>query len=391
MHQSKTVSGKSYTYVCLIIIIAVTAMIFLPSCSTLRRPQGTDEKYKYESKAQDDMAQANTPLPRHTQEVLPVRDTAQTGSIAKAAQKVRPSVVGISTTYVQRQDYTNEPQKVEGVGSGFIVSQDGYILTNEHVAVSKDAEIVITLHNGDEIEGKVLWTDPTLDLAMIKVNATGLPAAELGDSSQLVVGDHAIAVGTPLGLQFQQTTTAGIISALDRTVEVGTDSGQNFMEDLIQTDASINPGNSGGPLVDINGRIVGINTVKVVTAEGIGFAIPINVAKPIIKHFLEEGEFITPYIGIVGYDKAIAHYYKQTDDLVDGVYVVNIDPRGPAYKSGIRVDDIITKVDGKPVNKMLELRIAVYSNHVGDTIKMTAVRDGKEMEFEVKLEEAPVS
>ncbi|HHY81594.1 MAG TPA: PDZ domain-containing protein [Clostridiales bacterium] len=360
-------------------------MIFLPSCSTLRRPQNMQE-YQYENSPYE-----STPQPRHTQETLPERDPDQIGSIARAAQKVRPSVVGISTTTVLEEGFGYPAQKIEGVGSGFIVSPDGYILTNDHVAVSTEAEISVILHNGDELEGKVLWTDPTLDLAMIKVNATGLPAAELGDSSQLVVGDPAIAVGTPLGLQFQHTTTAGIISALDRTVEVGTERGQNFMEDLIQTDASINPGNSGGPLVDINGRIIGINTVKVVTAEGIGFAIPINVAKPIIQHFLEEGEFVTPYIGIVGYDKAIAHYYKQTDELVDGVYVVNMDPRGPAYKSGIRVDDIITKVDGKPVTKMLELRIAVYSNHVGDTIKMNVMRDGKEMEFDVKLEEAPTS
>ena len=196
-----------------------------------------------------------------------------------------------------------------------------------------------------------------MDLAVIKVDETGLPAAELGDSSQLVVGDPVIAIGTPLGLQFQHTTTAGIISALDRTVEVGTERGQNFMEDLIQTDASINPGNSGGPLVNIQGQIIGINTVKVASAEGIGFAIPINAAKPVIQHFLEEGEFITPYIGVVGYDKEIAHYYKQTDSLADGVYVVNIDPRGPAYKSGIRKDDIITRVGGKPVTKMLELAL----------------------------------
>ena len=230
-----------------------------------------------------------------------------------------------------------------------------------------------------------------LDLAVIKVDETGLPAAELGDSSQLAVGDPVIAIGTPLGLQFQHTTTAGIISALDRTVEVGTERGQNFMEDLIQTDASINPGNSGGPLVNIQGQIIGINTVKVASAEGIGFAIPINAAKPVIQHFLEEGEFITPYIGVVGYDKEIAHYYKQTDSLADGVYVVNIDPRGPAYKSGIRKDDIITRVGGKPVTKMLELRTAIYSYHVGDQVRVTVMRDNKEMEFTLTLEKSPVS
>ena len=157
------------------------------------------------------------------------------------------------------------------------------------------------------------------------------------------------------------------------------------------SDASINPGNSVGPLVNIQGQIIGINTVKVASAEGIGFAIPINAAKPVIQHFLEEGEFITPYIGVVGYDKEIAHYYKQTDSLADGVYVVNIDPRGPAYKSGIRKDDIITRVGGKPVTKMLELRTAIYSYHVGDQVRVTVMRDNKEMEFTLTLEKSPVS
>jgi len=360
-------------------IIAMTAMIFLSSCNTIYQRDNVEE-YQY----------SETPSPQHIQQPMPKRDPAQTGVIAQAVQKVGPSVVGISTTHVQKADY-GAGSVIEGVGSGFIVSSDGYILTNEHVAVSTEAEIVVVLHNGDELEGRVLWTDPTLDLAVIKVDTSGLPAAELGDSSQLIVGDPAIAVGTPLGLQFQHTTTAGIISALDRTVEVGTERGQNFMEDLIQTDASINPGNSGGPLVNINGQIIGINTVKVASAEGIGFAIPINVAKPIIQHFLEDGEFITPYIGIVGYDKDIAHYYKQTDGLTEGVYVVNIDPRGPAYESGIQINDIITQIGDQPVTKMLELRTAVYSYHVGDTIKVVAMRGKRQIEFDLTLAQSPIS
>jgi len=360
-----------------LLIIAIAAMIFLSSCNL--HNSGQDN-------AQDQIE--NNPL--HISQPAPARDPAQAGAIARAVQKVGPSVVGITTTHVREDEFWDD-SVIEGIGSGFIVSSDGYILTNDHVAVSLDAEIVVILKNGDELKGKVLWTDPTLDLAVIKVDETGLPAAELGDSSQLVVGDPVIAIGTPLGLQFQHTTTAGIISALDRTVEVGTERGQNFMEDLIQTDASINPGNSGGPLVNIQGQIIGINTVKVASAEGIGFAIPINAAKPVIQHFLEEGEFITPYIGVVGYDKEIAHYYKQTDSLADGVYVVNIDPRGPAYKSGIRKDDIITRVGGKPVTKMLELRTAIYSYHVGDQVRVTVMRDNKEMEFTLTLEKSPVS
>jgi serine protease Do len=367
-------------YIHLLTIIIAVAMIFLPSCTALRRPEGNEE-YRY----------PGTQPPKHSEAPRPTRDPSLSGAIARAVEKVRPSVVGISTTHVQQESFTGERQTVEGVGSGFIVSEDGYILTNDHVAGGGAEKIVVILHNGDELEGRTLWTDPTLDLAIVKVNAANLPAAELGDSRQLAAGDPAIAIGTPLGLQFQQTTTAGIISALDRTVEVPTQRGQNFMEDLIQTDASINPGNSGGPLVNINGQIIGINTVKVTSAEGIGFAIPIEVAKPVIQHFMEDGEFTTPYIGIVGYDKSIAHYYKQNDNLADGVYVVNLDPKGPAYKSGIRVDDIITEVDNKPVTKMLELRTAVYSNHIGDTIKVIVDRDGRQLEFHMVLEKSPVS
>ncbi|NLC43084.1 MAG: PDZ domain-containing protein [Clostridiales bacterium] len=365
-------------------IIIALAMVFLSSCDITQLRDSKDQKqYQYRE----------TPYSQHIQAPQTpqiTRNPDQLGGVALATQRVRPSVVGISTYHVQQGSYGMESQSVEGVGSGFIVSSDGYILTNDHVAVSLDAEIWVILHNGDELEGKVLWTDPTLDLAMIKVDATGLPAAELGDSSQLIVGELAIAIGTPLGLQFQHTTTAGIVSALDRTVEVGTERGQNFMEDLIQTDASINPGNSGGPLVNIDGQIIGINTVKVVSAEGIGFAIPINVAKPVIQHFFEEGEFVTPYIGVVGYDKDIAHYYKQTDSLVEGVYVVSLDPQGPAYKSGIKMNDIITRVADMPVTKMLELRTAVYTHHVGDVVKLIVIRDRKEMEIEMTLEQNPV-
>ena len=200
----------------------------------------------------------------------------------------------------------------------------------------------------------------------------------------------AIAIGTPLGLQFKHTVTSGIISALNRTVKVPTERGQNYMEDLIQTDASINPGNSGGPLINANGEVVGINTIKVTSAEGIGFAIPIEVAKPVIRHFIEEGEFVTPYIGIVGFDKEIARYYKQEKDIQEGVYVVDIDERGPAYKAGIRVDDIITRVGDIKVTKMLELRSAIYSYKVGDRVGIRFIRRGKEHVVEMVLGKKPI-
>jgi len=353
----------------LFLIIATLAMVFLPSCTALRRPVDPNKQYQYNE----------TPVPAPKTTPLPKRDITQAGAIALVAQKVSPSVVGISATHIQQDSLLKGQQEVQGVGSGVIVHSDGYVLTNDHVVGSNATDIVVILHNGDELDGKVLWTDPTMDLAMVKVNATKLPAAELGNSEQLLVGEPAVAIGTPLGLQFQHTTTLGIVSALNRTVQVPTEKGENFMEDLIQTDASINPGNSGGPLINIDGQIIGINTVKVTSAEGIGFAIPIDVAKPIINHFIKEGEFTTPYIGIVGFDKAIASYFKKDGTLEDGVYVVNIDPKGPAYISGIRVDDIITQLNDQRVTKMLELRKAVYTNRVGDTVKVIVLRGNKQL------------
>ncbi len=354
-----------------VMIIACIAMIFLPACTAQRRPEGRQLNYE----------DHRSPLSS-----MPPRDIADGGAIAMVVKELSPSVVGISTKQISRENLFSGQETVEGVGSGVIVHSKGYILTNDHVAGGAD-EIRVILHDGKELEGEVKWTDPTLDLAIVKVEGEGLPAAKLGESERLLVGEPVIAIGTPLGLQFQHTVTAGIISALDRTVQVPTELGENFMEDLIQTDASINPGNSGGPLINLSGEVIGINTVKVTSAEGIGFAIPIDVAKPIISHFVEDEEFVTPYIGIVGFDKVMASYYKRDGRLEDGVYVVDIDPRGPAYKAGIRVDDVITRINDRRVTKMLGLRTAIYSYHVGDTVRVTVTRAGQEKTFDMTLEE----
>ena len=188
-----------------------------------------------------------------------------------------------------------EAVAIKGIGSGVVVHPFGYILTNDHVAGGNPSSISVVFSDGTELEGRTLWSDPTLDLAMAKVEAENdLVYAPLGNSEDLAIGETVVAIGTPLALQFQHTVTSGIISGLNRTVKIPTNLGENFMEDLVQTDASINPGNSGGPLVNIRGEVIGINTVKVTRAEGIGFAIPIDVAMPIIRHFVEEGEFVTP-------------------------------------------------------------------------------------------------
>lgn len=370
------------------LIAALWAILWLVNACGWDWHDFREEKYDYEERQEQPLQQEIT---RQQLEADPVRQGENDGtvSISQVVKKVIPAVVGISTVHSTGISVWESAEVIEGVGAGVIVHSTGYILTNDHVAGGNPTRITVILQNGDELEGRTLWSDPTLDLAIVKVDAENLPAATLGDSDELEVGDTAIAIGTPLGLQFQHTVTAGIISALNRTVQVPTERGQNFMEDLIQTDASINPGNSGGPLINIKGEVVGINTIKVTSAEGIGFAIPINVAKPVIRHFLEEGSFVTPYIGIVGFDREMARYLKQNDDIQEGVYVMDIDERGPAYKAGIRVDDIIIRVGDKRVTKMLDLRSAIYSYRVGDEVTIEFIRGRRRHTVRMVLQPKP--
>ncbi|MCX7842742.1 MAG: trypsin-like peptidase domain-containing protein [Clostridia bacterium] len=316
----------------------------------------------------------NAPLPQQIAAEAPA-DGPVAAAVAKSAS---PGVVGISVLRVDSNSILdrNTAQKW-GVGSGVIVTENGYILTNHHVAGGKSKRIVVSLEDGRNVDGVTQWSDPVLDLAVVKVNLTGLTAIPLGDAKALQVGETAIAIGNPLGLQFQRTVTSGIVSALNRTIKIDTDQGSNYMEDLIQTDASINPGNSGGPLLNSRGQVVGINTIKVSSAEGIGFAIPINVAVPIIKQYMNNGDFTEPYLGVFAYDKEVIPYLDGNLKLDKGIYVVNVDEKGPAYKNGIKLGCIITQVDGKDVNTMMDLRTYIYSKRPGDTINVTRIQKGK--------------
>ncbi len=370
------------------LMAVLSGTLFLTNACGRGLSRSPEEKYDYEER-QKELSQREIARQELTSTPIQQKNAADTISISQVVKKVIPSVVGISTVHTARTTVWDDTEVIEGVGAGVIVHSSGYILTNDHVAGNSPTRITVILENGDELEGRTLWSDPTLDLAIVKVDAENLPAAVLGDSDHLEVGDTAIAIGTPLGLQFQHTVTAGIISALNRTVQVPTDRGQNFMEDLIQTDASINPGNSGGPLINMKGEVVGINTIKVTSAEGIGFAIPINVAKPVIEHFIKEGSFVTPYIGIVGFDREMARYFKQDQNIQEGVYVMDIDERGPAYKAGVRVDDIIIRVGDKKVTKMLDLRSAIYSYKVGSKVSMEIIRGGERRTITMVLQPKP--
>ncbi len=319
---------------------------------------------------QSSIAPQATTMP---QSVLPGTETVTGVPVAQSvAKSATQGVVGITVERVAPDKLFDKNQETQvGVGSGVIVTSDGYILTNNHVAGGKSKRIVVSLADGRNIDGETVWSDPVLDLAVVKVNLTGLPALKLGDADQLQVGEPAVAIGNPLGLEFQRTVTSGIISALNRTISIETDQGTNYMEDLIQTDASINPGNSGGPLLNAKSEVVGINTVKVTSAEAIGFAIPINVAKPIVSRFMKTGEFTEAYMGLFAYDKSVIPYINGDMKIDQGVYVAHIDENGPAYKAGLRLGCIIRQIDGQDINSMMQLRIMLFSKSPGDTINVT--------------------
>ncbi len=295
-------------------------------------------------------------------------------SVAKSATQ---GVVGIMVERVETgKIFSGNDGTQVGMGSGVIVSSDGYILTNHHVAGGKSKRIVVSLADGRNVDGETVWSDPVLDLAVVKINLTGLPTLKLGDAEQLQVGEPAVAIGNPLGLEFQRTVTSGIISALNRTISIETEQGTNYMEDLIQTDASINPGNSGGPLLNSKGEVVGINTIKVTSAEAIGFAIPINVAKPIVSRLMNTGQFTEAYMGLFAYDKSVIPYIDGNLKIDQGVYVAHIDENGPAYKAGLRLGCIIRQIDGQDINSMMQLRTVLFSKSPGETINVTHLMHG---------------
>ena len=306
--------------------------------------------------------------------------------IVSVASKVIPSVVGISTRDVTPSNvFDGGEEQAWSVGSGVIVSEDGYVMTNHHVIGNNPNRIIVTLSNGETVNAATQWSDPVMDLAVIKINRTGLTPAALGDDEGIRVGEVAVAIGNPLGLQFQRTVTAGIVSAVNRTISVEVDGKENFMEGLIQTDASINPGNSGGPLINSKGEVIGINTIKVVSAEGMGFAIPINITKPIITSFVDHGNYSTPYMGLFAYDNTVAEYINHGMNIENGVYIAQMDENSPVYRAGIRVGDIVTHICDVEINTMMQLREEMYKCGAGNECTLRYIRDNKAHEIKFDL------
>lgn len=312
--------------------------------------------------------------------------TNSNDDITNTLENTIKCVVGISKIKnTGNSIFLNNSTESLGLGTGMIVSGNGYILTNWHVAGDKYSKCYVTLENGKADNGSVVWADKDLDLAIVKINGTNLNSITLGDSDDIKIGQKTYAIGNPIGVEFQRTVTSGIISGINRTIKIDDENKSSYMDDLIQTDATINPGNSGGPLINSNGEVIGINTVKITEAEGIGFAVPINIVKPIIQSFSNNGQFEEAYLGIFAYDKNVIPYLDSSIDFNSGIYVAQIMADGPSYNSGLKTGDIITKIDEKEVNKMSELRTYIYTKKIGDQVNLTILRNNRERVINIKL------
>lgn len=307
--------------------------------------------------------------------------------IYSVIEDVSSTVVGISKLQsVDSSFFSIEAAKTYNLGTGTIIAKEGYVLTNNHITGNVYSKCYITLKDGTELTGNVIWTDEYLDLSIIKVNTTReMQYVELGDSDNLKVGQTVYAIGNPLGVDFQRTVTSGIISAKNRTIKIEEEEKVNYMEELIQTDASINNGNSGGPLIDVNGKVIGITTVKIKEAEGIGFAVPINIIKPIIEKIINTKKFEEASLGIFGYDKEAVKYIDSTLNIENGIYVSDLVLGGSAKVAGIKIGDIIEKIDNIELNKINDLRKYIYTKDVGDEVKLVILRNKQPIEVTVRL------
>src|SRR5688572_7837027 len=303
--------------------------------------------------------------------------------LVNAVDKVSKSVANIASVRMM-QDQLFRVFPVEGVGSGVVIDEKGYILTNNHVI--DDAErLKVTLPDGRVLRGRVAGSDEVTDLAVIKVEAEQpLPAAELGDSDGLKAGQIVMAIGNPFGLTGGPTVTAGIISSLNRSIQA-----RSGVLELIQTDAAINPGNSGGPLVNTKGQVIAINTANMPYAQGIGFAVPINTAKSILKELIDKGKVTRPWIGVASLKVTpqLARYYGLP--VIDGALIARVEPYSPADDAGLRKGDIIEEIDGNTIKDPSEIASYVRKKQVNDRLAVTINRYGRQFQLPVPVDERP--
>lgn len=308
----------------------------------------------------------------------------QYSSISEIAKNVSPSVVCI-TNIGTTNSFGRGSQDVEqGTGSGVIISKDGYIVTNNHV-VSGASKLVVNLADGRELTGKLIGTDARSDLAVIKIDADNLSAATLGDSDKIQVGELAMAIGNPGGAEFARSLTVGVVSGINRML--ATSEGQQYK--LIQTDAAINPGNSGGALVDANGQVIGINSVKIASTEyeGMGFAIPSNTVKEITSELIKNGKVIRPALGVGILGDLSPEIAEYNGFKIDYGVIVIPGSLGPAARAGMKAYDIIIAIDGEKITSSYQLQEIIFGHKVGDKVNVKVMRDDKELTFSVTLGE----
>ncbi|NLJ56805.1 MAG: PDZ domain-containing protein [Firmicutes bacterium] len=306
-------------------------------------------------------------------------------AVARAAERVTPSVVGIGNYGLVYDLWGRSQLQERATGSGVIISSEGYIVTNYHV-IENARELSVSFGSGEELPAEVVGADPPTDLAVIKVDKKGLPAAEFADSDNLKVGEPAIAIGNPLGIAFQQSVTKGVVSARERSITI---QGQKFT--FIQTDAAINDGNSGGALVNINGRVIGINTakIKISGVEGMGFAIPSNTVRQITAELVKKGRVERPWLGVTIKTLTPLEAQRLQINVDYGVLVDEVVAGSPAFQAGIRPLDVIVALEGKKTSDSAALQNALYQFKIGQKIKVTVFRENKEFDLELTLEKMP--
>jgi len=325
-------------------------------------------------------------------------------NIVQAVEKVKPAVVGVINIQEQSNIFSRQTQAVDaGEGSGFVIDiKEGkaYIVTNYHV-IENAKSIEVALASGERVSAELLGSDQLTDLAVVAIDQKYVDvSAVLGDSTVLRIGEPAIAIGNPLGTKFSQTVTVGVISSNNRTIPVDLDGNlqTDWETDVIQTDAAINPGNSGGPLVNVEGYVIGINSAKISESgvEGLGFAIPISDAKPIIDELIKFGKVKRAYMGITPYDlNTVTEQEKQTtlklpSDVSKGIVLYDVSVPGPAAAAGLQKLDVIVELDGQALNNSSDLRKYLYSKKkVGDKMTVTYYREGKLQSTELTLESIP--
>lgn len=366
---------------------AVMAALTLSGCGDLTGLGGnsSDENKSAGEKTSVTQTAANVTeaAPNKPESNSKLSDARNTPAV-RVAKTVGPAVVGITNKAVAH-DIFNRTFETEGVGSGVIFRNDGYIITNNHV-IAGAKEIIVSLSDGNSVNGTLIGTDEMTDIAVVKVDVKDLPTAELGDSDEVVVGEPAIAIGNPMGLEFQGSVTVGVISALNRTLELN-----DRRVTLFQTDAAISPGNSGGALVNADGEVIGINSAKLATTgvEGMGFAIPINTVKAIVNELMDKGYVSRPYLGVTIFDKPTAARYGYQLSIEKGVYIFQVGLDSPAGRAGFQRGDIILSIDGKEVNSVSDVRNAIAAHKIGDKVKVVIDREGRQETIEVTLEELP--